>query len=864
MGRIVLLASVLVAILAGEVAAEPLRGARAPERGPGPRHEPVLRVGSVQLDLEALRDEALARLKEGVAEAIEARSDELRTAFGAEADAWAQTLYKDFLHWLNERARAELLRRHPHLRDATLPEERFVEWLDAPDRELRLYVDLYFAERAPALKWLLDAWCDEASWELADGLKELLADAQDKLVRFTRTADDVAREPDAPLAEMLRRHGLSGEWMDGFEAHEDRLRALDGPYRVVDATRLVIDAFQSHAPRQKLDRLLDLMSLLGDAAGDSAVPVAAFFGQVVQAYADVARELLGQLDRLSAQLRKRAGYCVGAGATGDQRHRAFVRQFGSRDQACPTRIADVYERTLPADGRIYFWVGDRFRAGREGNGEFPAVVAARALMREAVADGDPTWVGRESDLAALADTYDVGYASERFGRGVPGLRREAEDTIAGISRRLAELERGLGADCTRDALRRGIERETGLRAGEGQDPVAGNGRRLALRYAIGYLRGGGAWATWSQIGAALRELSLLRVSGRVVAADGGATGVAALRASWLALQPLAGCAPTHADAGGRFAFHALGRAAEFRLRLGASAPGRESPVSEVTPAAVGVDRTPFVAALDGLTLELPAGPATVAPTPGPSGGSAALPRATPDRPTRDRREGVDTSNPGPDAEPALRPEPRLPAPDVRGLGVDEAERRLAAAGYAAELVGGDPAPDRAREFSIQEQYPHVDGRVRLRVHSGFEPPRPVPSVLGMSVDEAERRLREAGFAPEVQGGDPAPRREAAFAVQAQEPAPRSLLAAGGRVRLRVHSAFVEPRPVATPLPTPAPVRTAATPRPVAPPPRPTPAPGPVDNRLPCTCRDAAGKPFRMLFDQACDATSWGRTDDCRP
>lgn len=243
MGRIVLLASVLVALVVGEAVAGPLPGARAPERGPGPRHEPVLRVGGVQLDIEALRGEALARLKEGVAEAIEARSDELRTAFGAEADAWAQTLYKDFLYWLNERARAELLRRHPHLREAALPEERFVEWLGAPDRELRLYVDLYFAERAPALKWPLDAWSDEASWELAEGLKELLADARDKLARFTRTAEDAAREPDAPLADMLRRHELSGEWMDGFEAHEDRLRALDGRYRVVDATRLVVEAF---------------------------------------------------------------------------------------------------------------------------------------------------------------------------------------------------------------------------------------------------------------------------------------------------------------------------------------------------------------------------------------------------------------------------------------------------------------------------------------------------------------------------------------------------------------------------------------------------------------------------------------------
>ncbi len=264
-------------------------------------------------------------------------------------------------------------------------------------------MDLYLQERTPAVKWLLDAYRDEASWESAGGVQQVFDDAHDKLRRFTGVVADAEREPNAPTAELLRRHGLSGEWVDSFEAHEHRFRTFDEGYRVVEATRLLAGAFQTRVPREKLDRLTELMSLLGGVAEDSHIPVAALFGQIVKAYGDVAREMPGQLDRLSKQLRQRAGHCVGAGATGDDRQRAFVRQIGSREQACPTRLKDVYERTLPPDGRIYFYVDGRFRAGREGNGEFPAVLAARSLIHAAVAQGDATWQGRESDLGVLAD-----------------------------------------------------------------------------------------------------------------------------------------------------------------------------------------------------------------------------------------------------------------------------------------------------------------------------------------------------------------------------------------------------------------------------------------------------------------------------
>ncbi len=806
---------------------KPLRGVKAQASGSAPRHDPVLRLGGAQIDLEALRDEALEDLKAQITQAIEAQAEEVKTAFGDAASAPAQEIYKDFLYWLNERVRVKLLRQYPNLKGEAALDEKYAEWLESPDQELGHYVDLYLQERAPGVKWLLDAYRDEASWEIASGLQEIFEDAQGKLERFTQVVGDADRDPNAPTSELLRKHGLSGDWIDRFEAHEDRFRTFDDRYKFVEATQLVVNAFQTRVPREKIDRLTDLMSLLGGAAEDSNVPVVSLFGQVVKAYGDMAREVLAQLDRLSKRLRERAGYCVGVGATGDDRHRAFVRQFGSRDQACPTRLKDVYERTLPADGRIYFFVDGRFLAGREDNGEFPAVLQARSLLHAAAGQSDPTFRGRENDLAALAEVYNVAYKT-RYGTGVPGLMREAEETLAGIAKRQHELERGLEAPCGLQALQRALERETGLRSGDGVEPVAGNEQRLAVRYAVGYLRGGGAHATYSRIWAALKELSLLQVSGQVVSQAGGACaecGRAAMQVAPTALQQLPGCEVTHADASGRFVFHALTRSTDFRLALSASNAGRRSTSVDVTRFVVGIERVPFVKAFPGVRLELPAAPATAAaPTPPPPTDRPATP--SPGAVPGGATEGIDTSCGAgcTGRDPAL-PEPQLAAPspsasvpalptaravpDLAGLGPETASQRLASAGLVAALVGGDPAPRAELAYKVQGQHPEPGAlvapgaSVSVRVHSAFDARRAVPNVVGLAAGDAEQRLRSAGFGVDMSGGDPAPRRDAEFTIQSQQPAGDSLVQAGGRVGLRVHSAFAEA------LPPPAPARSPA-------------------------------------------------------
>jgi len=63
----------------------------------------------------------------------------------------------------------------------------------------------------------------------------------------------------------------------------------------------------------------------------------------------------------------------------------------------------------------------------------------------------------------------------------------------------------------------------------------------------------------------------------------------------------------------------------------------------------------------------------------------------------------------------------------------------------------------------------------------------VPDVQGLGIAEARRVIEQAGLSARVIGGDPAPTASLEFAVQSQEPYPRSELPPGGTVILRVYS-----------------------------------------------------------------------------
>jgi exonuclease VII small subunit len=89
--------------------------------------------------------------------------------------------------------------------------------------------------------------------------------------------------------------------------------------------------------------------------------------------------------------------------------------------------------------------------------------------------------------------------------------------------------------------------------------------------------------------------------------------------------------------------------------------------------------------------------------------------------------------------------PSRPVPDVGKLSVKAARKRLADAGFKVKVVGGDPAPTKRKEFTIQEVRPKPGTRhnrsrpVELVVHSKYQPPDPTKNRKG---EERARRQKQ--------------------------------------------------------------------------------------------------------------------------
>ncbi len=101
------------------------------------------------------------------------------------------------------------------------------------------------------------------------------------------------------------------------------------------------------------------------------------------------------------------------------------------------------------------------------------------------------------------------------------------------------------------------------------------------------------------------------------------------------------------------------------------------------------------------------------------------------------------------------------------------------------------------------------------------PPRRVMNYAGLPAQEAESRVRALGLVPDLIGGDPAPSREQEYTVQSQDPQGGSQLREGERVTLTIHSGYAAPeRPRAVaPQPLPGAGALPPLPRPAEPPSR---------------------------------------------
>ncbi len=113
-------------------------------------------------------------------------------------------------------------------------------------------------------------------------------------------------------------------------------------------------------------------------------------------------------------------------------------------------------------------------------------------------------------------------------------------------------------------------------------------------------------------------------------------------------------------------------------------------------------------------------------------------------------------------------------PGVVAMSAGQAQGVLTAVGLVPVIVGGDPAPAEFLKYTVQSQSPTagqtVSGgaTVTIVVYGDYELIS-VPSVVGLSADEAKGTISGAGLSPAFVGGDPAPEEYLKHTVHSQSP-----------------------------------------------------------------------------------------------
>jgi beta-lactam-binding protein with PASTA domain len=148
--------------------------------------------------------------------------------------------------------------------------------------------------------------------------------------------------------------------------------------------------------------------------------------------------------------------------------------------------------------------------------------------------------------------------------------------------------------------------------------------------------------------------------------------------------------------------------------------------------------------------------------------------------------------------------PEATVPDLVGLSRAEAKERLEDEGLIVVLRPGAPARSPAESDTIESQEPEAGtvlepgAEVAVWVRPVFVAAATIPDLVGLSTGEARAALAAAGIDGtliDLVPGSPAPTPAQAGRVEAQEPAAGWTVEPGTRVRLTVHSGFVDLRTV---------------------------------------------------------------------
>jgi len=594
-------------------------------------------VGKVTISHEPFYYAACEQVRTYIVDSIQARADAIRGDMEAEVKSRLAPIYDGFLKWLS----LEVYERLPEADKARIkPEEHFREWLEHPDQELTTYVNFYMKKELPTLVKLLERYQNDSSLEIVDGLKALWASARERLENIGKAKRELeAAPPDTDYTDILRKYGLSGEWIDKLQHYEGQFDLLDKNYNIVDTARTIHGAFTAEKYSGRLEGMFTLMEKFGGYLSDSNVPGVSLMGTLIEAYGQMAKEVLARANELEQLIRAREGFCIGMATHTllNDRSQALMAMEGEGVQACPLDekaplLKDIYVQTDPQDEtQLYFWLNDAFVKGREKGGGEAGLRRARDFIREAADIGFAEYVGKDSDMKTIIAVYNTPYGPEHYleglpghrsSPGLPGLIAEADAVVEAIVRRVGELKAylRLDSDCGENEFSRLIESETGLRLSAFPLDDFTTQEKLKTSYALGFIQshaatGGGtrteSYRRYRQIWERLKDLSLVLIDGQLVdkarssePCDKCASGSVSLTVSNGGEMP--GCRIAAADEKGRFTARIVTRSPGVSLQAQATVGDVTSDPETVDARHLGLDgvEPPFMRSFS-LNLFLP-------------------------------------------------------------------------------------------------------------------------------------------------------------------------------------------------------------------------------------------------------------------
>ncbi len=273
---------------------------------------------------------------------------------------------------------------------------------------------------------------DKGSQDVLNDLQGLYNDAKKDLEAITGLNKELAENPDADYAKLLKKYGVKGEMLEKFEKMEGKLRGVvNSDY--IKAGKIIYDGM-SGSSGDKIEALFALGSEFG-----GKVPV---IGKFVELYFKVAQEMLKQTGKLASLFEAQQAGCLGDYTKGqietvkiaqNERNLAF-KNAGLSGFVCPVDRTKAFYQDIYVDQdngkKIYFWTGSGFVKGKTENGGVDSVKALRTFLRS-VGKAD-----KANDMKFMIDAYNMS----------PGFlerKKEYEKMIEDINKLIGKLDDAL-------------------------------------------------------------------------------------------------------------------------------------------------------------------------------------------------------------------------------------------------------------------------------------------------------------------------------------------------------------------------------------------------------------------------------------